>query len=257
VSQTLVLAQTQKCNIKRAQLVHTRGAYHPCELQTLQAQADRHHHVLQSATARLEQRLQAAEQRHREQTSELLQVVAGLRAALEDRRAESTEQQHSEQQRQSQILQAAERQAGTAQKHADALAVQLFEARSALEVQHAALQQQLELICADMDRSMSDQGAILKQSQAKEKQLCGQVVKLAAQMEMLQRQNEVLQQAGERQQLEAETFKVGRIGCSRGQQAQIATWVRVATHMLSFTDASSLHAGRAGKPGLCYQANCA
>ena len=125
--------------------------------QTLQGQVERQAAELQAAQAgqdQLQQQLGQAQQAHASHASELRKTGAALANALEDQRADSAEQLRRTQEELGGQLAEAKAEAQAAQQQARQLEAELEEARAALEVQHAALQEQLELICSNREAQL-------------------------------------------------------------------------------------------------------
>lgn len=181
-------------------------------VQTLQAQADSQARDLQAAhesRAQAEERLAAAQQEHGVQAAELRRTAEALRNALEDQRADSSEQLRRTQERLERQVAAAQGEAGDARREACQLAAELEEAQVALEVQHTALQQQLERICSEREsHAAAVHATALAEVQRERQQLAAALADAQHERQVLAERHAALQDCVEQQQQELAAARV-------------------------------------------------
>ena len=181
--------------------------------QTLQGQVERQAAELQAAQAgqdQLQQQLGQAQQAHASHASELCKTGAALANALEDQRADSAEQLRRTQEELGGQLAEAKAEAQAAQQQARQLEAELEEARAALEVQHAALQEQLELICSNREAQLlAAHDAQAQKHQLEVSQLQAALAERQAAGEALAERQAALQDFAKEQQEELAAARVG------------------------------------------------
>jgi hypothetical protein len=190
--------------------------------QILQGQVERQAAEVQTAKAgqdQLRQQLEQAQQAHASQASELRKKGEALANALEDQRADSAEQLQRTQEELGGQLAEAKAEAQAAQQHSQQLVAELEEARAALEVQHTALQEQLERICSDREAQLvAAHDAQVQEQQLELGQLQAALAEQHAAGEALAERQAALQDLAQGQQVELAAARVGGwMGTSRWQ----------------------------------------
>lgn len=179
----------------------------------------------------------------------LRSTVDALRNALEDQRADGAEQLRRVQEQLDVQSRAAHAEAEASRLRAAQLGEELEEAKAALEVQHAALQQQLEAICADRERQLSAAlGALREEHSVDQRKMEAALVEARRGMQELQREHAALQELADRQVQELVAAQVGqgvRLGvrlmgvetraCGTGVAGVRARCTRVAAVLMACT----------------------
>lgn len=188
--------------------------FHPSSAQALQAQLESRGTALAAAEegrVQAVQQLQAVQREHTSQASELRSTADALRNALEDQRADGAEELRRVREQLGAQVRAAQAGAEAAHQRAAQLGEEIEEARAALEVQHAALQQQLEAICADKERRLAAALGTLREEHARERQQWEAALGEALRnRDALQQRHAALQELAEQQ---AEELVASQVGC--------------------------------------------
>lgn len=191
-------------------------------MQALEAQLDSRGAALAAAEegrVQAVQQLQAAQREHTNQASELRSTADALRNAIEDQRADGAEQLRRVQEQLGAQAQATQAEAEAARLQAAQLGEELEEARAALEVQHAALQQQLEAICTDKEQQLAAALGTLRDEHAQEqRRLEAALAEVQRSRDALQQRHAGLQELAEQQAEELTTTQVGH-ECSQKARA--------------------------------------
>ena len=155
-------------------------------------------------TASLRQQLQHQQQSHVSQLAEVTRMVDALRNAIDHQKADAAEELARVKAGHVAHLAAAERQRAEKVEQQTQLRAELEEARLALEMQHAALQEQLDAMCAAKDGEM--QAARLGLEQEREacagevRQLEAALLEVTQELDMLRERHAALQDYVEAQQ---------------------------------------------------------